>query len=204
MYTPGLGLIQQKPVYYDFPNLRYRADLFLLDGIYFKNFSSIWLNTTLYMITYDIDSCVSLDMGFGMMRPNWFIENATFVDTLWLAKKSDATDNTFHFTAHNTKPSPDGDFNYMYSLENATLGEPFSMFAPSPTGLVVNEYYDFQVADFTGSDVFTIPSYLNCSSATTLGMGLDASSSLQEKVAFIRDHIRAPLPEVYMAAPMHA
>lgn len=41
------------------------------------NFTSLWLNTTLYMYTYavpldSVPSCVALDMGFGIMYPDWF------------------------------------------------------------------------------------------------------------------------------------
>ena len=65
MYTPDLGVISNKPVYYDLPGGRYRADILLLDGVFdFKNQSSYWLGNDLYMYIWDsgLTSCVHLDM----------------------------------------------------------------------------------------------------------------------------------------------
>ncbi len=63
---------------YDFAQLRY--DMVYLDGpkkiTTLLNFTSLWLNDTLYMYTWatplsTAPQCVALDMGFGMMRPDW-------------------------------------------------------------------------------------------------------------------------------------
>lgn len=52
--------------------MQLRVDSQFTDGIPLPplNFTSFWISNTLYMYTYDGNaSCVSLDMGFGMMRP---------------------------------------------------------------------------------------------------------------------------------------
>ena len=93
--------------------------------------------------------CVALDMGFGMMRPNWFLD-ANQSGLVWNAKKSDSFDIGYHRTVMTVKdagqggPADDEVFTYYYAFENSTdpalsNGTPFLMHAPSPAGMVVNE-----------------------------------------------------------------
>ena len=117
MYTPDLGVISDKPVWYDFYGGRYRADIILKDGILdLKNQSSYWLGNDLFIYVLDagFQSCIRLDMGFGMMRPDWFKTNATTIGGVWLAHKSDAIDNSFYYTAWNSKADGVSDFNFDY------------------------------------------------------------------------------------------
>jgi hypothetical protein len=76
-YTIDNGAISEKPVFYDYTNLHYRADGYLLNSAPFatKNLSSYWLGNDLFIYTFDINNCVHLDLGFGMMRPTWFMDN---------------------------------------------------------------------------------------------------------------------------------
>jgi hypothetical protein len=77
-YTPFTGPDwSSKPIWYDWTNRNYRADLFYVSGptdastLY--NFSSIWKGNVLTMITFadprssQPQTCIQLDMGFGMM-----------------------------------------------------------------------------------------------------------------------------------------
>lgn len=92
------------------------------------------------------------------------------------------------------------------------------MHAPSPAGMVVNEYYDWAAADFTGcvgdqapmapcsvftplaprsprafgDSTFALPASPACNSTNMTGV---------EAVRWVRDHFPLFLPEVVAAAP---
>ena len=79
MYTPLTGpQWSRKPIWYDYPSLRYRADSFFLSGpsnpiTTLFNFTSYWFNQSLYMVQYADPrsllntSCVILNLGITMM-----------------------------------------------------------------------------------------------------------------------------------------
>ncbi len=79
MYTPLTGpQWSLKPIWYDYPSLRYRADSFFLSGpsnpiTTLFNFTSYWFNQSLYMVQYADPrsllntSCVILNLGITMM-----------------------------------------------------------------------------------------------------------------------------------------
>jgi hypothetical protein len=56
------------------------------------------------------------NMGFGMMVPDWFIEDAMVVPQgpVWHTHKYDATSVAYEPTVFNTKSSPDGKFIFEY------------------------------------------------------------------------------------------
>lgn len=82
MFTPSAGTVHNKQVAYDFTNLALRYDIVYESGpqvplVTLLNFTSLWLNDTLYMYTWEVPldplpSCVALNMGFGLMTPYWF------------------------------------------------------------------------------------------------------------------------------------
>ena len=49
-----------------------------------------------------------------MMRNDWFLTNSTEVGGVWLAHKSDATDNAFHYTTWTTKADGVSPANFDY------------------------------------------------------------------------------------------
>lgn len=90
--------MSEKPVWYDYVHLHYRADGYLLNNAPFatQNLSSYWLGTDLYIYTFDINNCVHLNLGFGMMRPDWFIsDNATIFGEVYATQRSDSARNTY-------------------------------------------------------------------------------------------------------------
>lgn len=183
-FSPRDGSISNKLVYYDFPRNRLRYDITYESGpripfITLLNFSSLWLGDTLYMITWEaVDdptpSCVALNMGFGMMFPDWFKrrgdgDDAFQVGTQWLSHKSDGADPGYHLTLWTTKMSPDGAFNY-YSYLNDTgypprEGHGFAMSAMIEPP-VVNEYFDFAPVDSFPDSLFDLPATPICRNST--------------------------------------
>ena len=112
-------------------------------------------------------------MTFGMMVPDWMIDGAYVVPQgpVWHTHKYDAATIDYVATTFNSKASPDGEKpqnigifaslfdrrNYQCSLTTGNFsyysdanGAGYVMHAPSPAGMVVNEYYDWAVADFIG------------------------------------------------------
>lgn len=172
-FEPTLpGLIVSKPIFYDFTNFRYRADMHYLSGpttpTTTTNFSSYWIGTDLYMYTWAPaePSCIHLNLGFGIMRPNWFLTNSTQVGDIWLAVKSDPADATFHHTVWTRKSAePFGYFDY---FTDAKAGTPFRLSAPTQTDYVINEIYNFTAASLNNTDVFDLPSSPACK-----GMAMD-------------------------------
>lgn len=50
MYVPGLETVHIKPVFYDFTNLHYRADVFLMNGSFPNPLVSICRCTTFHVV----------------------------------------------------------------------------------------------------------------------------------------------------------
>ena len=152
------GVYQNKMVNYNFDNLQLRYDMNYLSGPKkigtVLNFTSLRLNDTLYMYTWETvlsktPSCVALSMGFGMMIPGWFL-GGNQSGLVWNARKSDSFDSGYHRTVLSETDAGQGGaqddevFTYYYTYENSTdpgltNGSPFLMHAPSPAGMVVNE-----------------------------------------------------------------
>lgn len=172
-------LYQKKMVYYSYPTRQLRYDATYLGGKIslgsVLNMTSMWLNDTLYIYTFETGAgralppnCIALQMGFGMMRPDWF-QDGNQSGLVWQAKKSDFFDEDYHRVLMTVKdagqggPADDEVFTYYSWYENNTQpgsenGAPFLMHAPSPPGMVVNEYYDFTEHTFAAdSEVFKYP-----------------------------------------------
>jgi hypothetical protein len=126
MYTPLTGPEwSSKPIWYDFDNLHYRADSFFESGVSnplttLFNFTSIWQNQTLSMITYadprslQPESCIQLNLGIGMMRPDWMVApTSSCMGDLWVTAKSAGFDEDYHravWTRINALPGDEGNF----------------------------------------------------------------------------------------------
>ena len=105
------------------------------------NFTSLWLNDTLYMIQWEAyldktPNCVALSMGFGLMKPDWFSGGQQY-GIFWPAKKTDGADPAYHATLVTVTDAGQGvdlPFSYYSLSENNTDtdGAPFLMHAPSP------------------------------------------------------------------------
>ena len=110
------------------------------------------------MVTFvgDLPTCTQLDMGFGMMVPDWFLFGATTMEPgLWQTRQYNKSDAWYYRTVWTRKSAmPSGYFNY-FSFNDT--GAPFRMNAPSPAGEVVNEYYDFQNVTGFPAGTFTTP-----------------------------------------------
>ena len=101
---------------YNYPARQLRYDMTYLSGQKkintILNFTSLWLNDTLFMYTWataisSTPQCVALDMGFGMMRPDWFVD-ANQSGLVWNAKKSDSFDAGYHRTVMSVKDAGQG------------------------------------------------------------------------------------------------
>ena len=170
------GYVQRKEFSYDFPQLSLRVDGSYLSGpaeYELFNITSWWINSTLTMLTFigDLPTCTQLDMGFGMMVPDWFLFGATTMEPgLWLTRQYNKSDAWYYRNVWTRKSAmPDGYFNY-FSFNDT--GAPFRMNAPSPAGEVVNEYYDFK--NVTGFPAGTFATPAKCvlekmSAATSVG-----------------------------------
>ena len=122
--------------------------------------------------------CIELQMGFGMMRPDWF-QQATQVGIVWNTKRSDSFHSDYYPSLMGTIDAGQGldlPFTYYSAFNNGTSddpnfanGAPWLMHAPSPSGMVVNEYYDFKNASFAkGDDTFVLPSAPTCIPTATV------------------------------------
>lgn len=226
MFTPALDQWNQKTFHYDFTHMALRVDSLYVAGLPIPpfNFSSYWLGNTLYMYTFDSPSpsCVSMDMGFGMMRPDWFTDGIQQNATIWIAQKSNALDTQYHNTVWTRKcatcdSDPNGYFDMFTLAGNGTdvAGTCFRMQAPGPLPIlyVVNEYSDFVTMNYTALDAtFALPSTPACK-ATDIAPEVYASLSglsdedkavaLKEaKVAHLEKYMVATnraFPELYMA-----
>ena len=122
MWQPYAGpgpVWSTKPIFYDFPNRRYRADVFFRSGsenplTTLYNSSSYWIGSALSIITwpdarsFQNASCIQLNLGFGIMRPDWMQQGECRGD-VWLAKKSDGTDPDYHRASYTHIPVLDQD-----------------------------------------------------------------------------------------------
>ena len=190
----------------DYDNLHYRADGFLLnDVLAIKNLSSYWLQQSLFIYTFDINSCVQLDLGFGMMRPTWFMDNgATIFGEVYATQRSDSAHNVYRpVTLTRKDGAGQGYFDY-YS--NNQTGAPFNMHAPSPAGFVVNEYLVPPVPTPFAPDApeFVLPVGIPCVN-TTLSAALRHPGGFNEHLAQL---LKAPgfklaMPELYMSGDWH-
>lgn len=204
-----------KRVHYDFVNSALRYDMTYLSGpqvplITVLNMTSLWINTTLSIYTWAVTldstpNCVQLQMGFGIMYPDWFSAGANQSGLVWNAKKSDSFDVGYHRTLMSVKdagqgtPIDDEVFTY-YSYadsENFTEnGAPFLMHAPSPAGMVVNEYYEFVPRSYAAGDpTFDLPTSPACIPA-------GFASSPEEAHAILSNHgahlAKLPIVEIGM------
>jgi len=224
MYTPNLDEWNIKTFYYDFTHMSLRVDSVFYAGLPIPplNFSSYWIGNTLSMFTFDGNgSCFQMDMGFGMMRPDWFVDGEQ-QNTTWLGKKTDTKDINLHNTVWTRKcatcdEDPNGYFDYFSLAGNGTdkQGEPFRLEAPGPLPIlyVINEYYNFQPANYTVNDpTFRLPSSITCQTTDVDDSVYEAVQALPEahkrqaiiaaKVDKLHDFLIAskrPFPEVLMA-----
>lgn len=224
MFTPSAGTIQNKNVWYSFDfnnisNCALRYDIEYMSGplvplVTLINFTSYWLGTDLYMFTYEaaddpIPDCVKLSMGFGMMYPDWFRVNSTQVTTVWDTRR-DGEDPAYHRVLMSQKGdgvSPDPFTYYSFLIANETAptivnGSPYKMSAPSPTGLVVNEYYAFvdkTPNNLPASDpIFALPSQPACI-PTDLGSARTAHEAFQLLRAAGKERLAPAMVEVLVA-----
>mmetsp|Transcript_34479 Transcript_34479/g.55321 ORF Transcript_34479/g.55321 Transcript_34479/m.55321 type:complete len:233 (-) Transcript_34479:180-878(-) len=135
---------QMSYMFYDYNKLSYRNDYHSVRGAVRVNSSSIWVNDTLYIIDFLTApfECQVLDMGFGMPRPDWFVD-ATFHEYIYLMDvRDDDVKRSYHFS----KESPDGPFHYFAEDPNQV---PFRLSAPVITEYnhVVNNWYDYRAYD---------------------------------------------------------
>lgn len=202
MYVPDLGTTHIKPVWYDFFNLHYRADVFLAPGSFPNplapiNQSSYWLGTSLKIYDYfPFPSCVELDLGFGMMTPAWFLggtQNGTYYS---VKKYPYGDDGGMYLQTLSTQSIVDGQGTFDYhsylnaSSYGSAAGDPHHFSAPSPLGFVVNEYNNFTATSFNASDpIFIVPSSPSCINTT-----------IADPFEAVKFHAPFLLPEVLIAA----
>ena len=176
MFTPLEGDVwATKPIWYDYTNLHYRADSQYvsrngnaLTTLY--NFSSIWRNQSLYMITFadkrslQPESCIELQLGIGMMMPDWMLNGECNGD-IWITHKSNGMDPLYYravWTRISALDQDDGNFDW---FSDFTTGAGLMMQAPGPDAdaYVINEEGPVVPATFTAdSPIFDIPSGLTC------------------------------------------
>ena len=128
----------------DYNKLCYRNDYHTVRGADRINSSSIWIKDILYIIDFlqDPFQCQVLDMGFGMPRPDWFVD-ATFHEYIYLLEgRDDEIKRVYHFS----KESPDGPFHYFATDPQQ---QPFRLSAPIivEEQHVINNWYDYRVYD---------------------------------------------------------
>lgn len=210
MYVPGLDSGSYKPVYYDFTNSKYRADLQVLPQYAWNplaptNQSSYWLNDDLfiYQSIGAAPTCVHLNLGFGMMIPSWFL-GGTQNGTWWHVKKYQwsSGDNGMYVNTLSTQSIVDGQGTFDYhSIVNASIsssdpvGAPHHFTAPSPLGLVVNEYNNFTVANFSVNDpIFALPEGVACVNTSM------PTATIGDVFAAAAHHAPHLMPEIVMAA----
>jgi hypothetical protein len=153
-YVPGTITVDD--FIYDFPNDRMKVysrftvtpPSIIGDAMRDGLIVSIWHNGTLriwqqFPALGNTTNCVSLDMGFGIPVPNWFLTNSTNFAVTWSGHKW-VNDNQYHLVQWTRKLSgPAGDGNgthFNYFSDNR--GVPFKLIAPTPGGEVVNEWYN--------------------------------------------------------------
>lgn len=119
-------------------------------------------------------------MGFGMMLPNWFLTgpNMTTMPDQWQGRRTEEwavprgltplyQNETFHHTNWQRKDGAgQGWFDY-FSLYDT--GDAFRLTAPSPTGIVNNEHYNFTVVTSFPQGTFDLPAAPSCTNASAVG-----------------------------------
>ena len=116
-----------RPIWYDYTHNKYRADSFFESGnsnplTTLFNFTSIWVNESLSMITYadprslQPESCIVLNLGIGMMRPDWMVAPvSSCMGDIWVTAKSAGFDEDYHravWTRINALPGDEGNFDW--------------------------------------------------------------------------------------------
>ena len=176
MFTPHEGNVwANKPIWYDYTNLHYRADSFYVSGegnalTTLYNFSSVWKNQSLYMITYadkrslQPESCIELQLGIGMMMPEWML-NGDCMGDVWSTHKANGMDPNYYravWTRISALDQDDGNFDW---FSDYVTGAGYIMQAPGPDAdaYVINEEGPIVPATFSAdSPLFDIPSSLTC------------------------------------------
>ena len=162
-----------KPWYYDFPHRRLRTDIHLVQkkgavapagGI--SNFSSYWIDDTLSMYDFVGGNCTKLEMGFGMMMPNWFLSGGTPMPNVFLTQRSVATSNgTSAF--HNCSWTRKSGFDYFAD----EAGAAFRLAAGSPAGYVINDFVSMTAVAKIDDAIFKLPD-IPCTPTTELPAGI--------------------------------
>ena len=215
MYTPLTGPEwSSKPIWYDYDNNHYRADSFFESGnanplTTLYNFTSIWINQTLSMITYadprslQPESCIQLNLGIGMMRPDWMVAPASqCMGDIWITSKSAGFDDDYHravWTRISALDQDDGNFDW---FSDYTTGVGRMMQAPGQDAAdyVVNEEFSLMPAQFApSSPIFALPAGIKCIPVA----GGEVASSFAHAHALMsaegKAHLLRALPEVKLA-----
>ena len=88
---------------YDYNKLSMRQDYWTLRGVNMDlNETSIWINNILYIINNNNGECTKNDMGFGIPRPNWFVDG-NLTEYIYLLE---SRDDLIKRTVHLAKESP--------------------------------------------------------------------------------------------------
>jgi hypothetical protein len=149
-----------------------------------------------------------LNLGFGMMIPGWFL-GGTQNGTVWFAKHAPFSSEVplgFYSNTLWTQSPVEGQGNFDYfSILNGTyagLGHHFS--APSPLGLVINEYSNMTAHNFSSSDpVFDVPTSPTCVNASVSYDGLAPRDAALRALSYVAKYAPALHPEVVIAAHSH-
>eukprot|EP01084_Bolivina_argentea_P137995 243030_1 len=161
---------QISDIYYDFNQLKYRADHHTVVGKPEINSTSIWIKNILYIIDYPANqrqpiNCRIIDMKMGPPRPDWFIDSSKFEEFMYLLNDRDELKQTYHIS----KDSPVGKFHYFCNFPDQ---RPFSISAPyiepysSINGVHVVEYlYNYTIHQKINDSYFNF-AYAACKNAS--------------------------------------
>lgn len=116
------------------------------------------------------ESCIALNLGIGIMRPDWMQQGACQGD-VWVTSKSAGYDNDYHRTTWTHIPVLDQDDGAFDWFADFTTGEGRMMQAPGPDAdeYVVNEERDLLAASFPLTDVTTFRLPVNASTCIPAG-----------------------------------
>jgi hypothetical protein len=199
---PVPGYWQVKAFSYDFPAMAmkvvgtYGGGAPLLEN---QTMLSLWLNDTLYIYNghkapptgpdsksnealndYGVlTDCQAIDMGFGMMMPNWMSSyNHTLIGSdMRVTRKWDTNDTAYHSVTWWQKNGAGvGWFHYLADMKT---GAGFRMDGPSPFGHVVNEYYAFESVDAFPESTFARPAGIKCNKVSMASLPPHAHHHLQ-------------------------
>jgi hypothetical protein len=211
--------ISKKTFFYDYPAQKMLVQNPPLSGdsafgaLY--SFSSYWLDDTLFMVTQSeklsfLNSCVSLPMSFGMMRPDWMVSgNVETMGQLFATKQSDFERkySSVLWTRKRALDGPLGYFNYfsyVNSSDPALEGVGFRMTAPatSVADIVSNEYETGSFVPRATSfpaGTFALPAI--CANKSSV-VKPAASSSFMDVANAVRAHTARHLGEKLAAMPL--